>query len=66
MSVFVCEETFECPDTDSIYVKGYKYTVRPGNEILAKRLKKWIKEGKASIVSRASITAKSSGQGKVE
>lgn len=65
MTRFVCLKQFECEKTGSIYVKGYKYTVRPGNEVLAKRLKKWIKEGKASIVSRTDGTAKSTGQGKV-
>ena len=62
MTVFVCEKDFECEKTGSIYVKGYKYTVRPGNEILAKRLVKWIKEGKASIVSRQ--TQRPKGQAK--
>ena len=66
MTVFVCEKDFECEKTGSIYVKGYKYTVRPGNEILAKRLVKWVKEGKASIVSRKSVLAKGTGQGKVK
>ena len=62
MTVFVCEKDFECPKTGNIYVKGYKYTVRPGNEILANRLVKWIKEGKASIVSRTDIRPKGSAK----
>ena len=42
--IFKPTETFFSPEMNSEYVEGLTYTVRPGNEKLAKQVAKWVKE----------------------
>ena len=47
--------TFKSPETESMYVEGLSYTVRPGNKRLARLVERWLKEGKVAHGGYASI-----------
>lgn len=43
---FVALETFQCPATNSIYVRDGVYNLRHGNDALEERVKQWELESK--------------------
>ncbi len=57
-------ETFDSEATRSTYVRGLTYTVRPGNELLARLVETWIGEDKVEII-RPPDKARIGGHGKV-
>lgn len=42
-------ESFSDEDLRSAYVVGFNYTVRPGNERLAKKVSEWLEAGKVRL-----------------
>jgi hypothetical protein len=47
--LFTALVTFYSPETNSTYIEGLGYTVRPGNHVLAELVKGWLSEGKVSL-----------------
>ena len=47
---FEALEDFECKELGSVYVKGMRYNIREGNEILPPFVEQWLEEGKVKMV----------------
>lgn len=60
---FTAIENFSSPETKSEYVKDMSYTVRDGNDKLAKLVETWVAEKKVVLGGPA---AKVSGQAVIE
>jgi len=64
---FKALETFRSEELRSTYQTGLSYTVRPGNDLLARHAKTWVSEGKIEVISESAATeAFVSGQGVVQ
>ncbi len=58
--------TFKSEEMRSTYVAGLSYTVRPGNDLLARHVAAWVSEGKVEIIPEHAVTERQafvSGQG---
>jgi hypothetical protein len=62
---FKAEQTFDDPDTGSVYCEGLKYVVRDGNEALAKKVSTWVGKGKVSLVPMSDV-AQIQGTGEIK
>lgn len=40
---------FADAELESAYLKGFNYTIRPGNERLSKKVSEWLKAGKVRL-----------------
>lgn len=60
---FQALETFDSPETRSTYVKGFSYTIRPGNEILARLAKDWLGRGMIEMHPGSEPPSNVAGQG---
>jgi hypothetical protein len=58
--VFTAQEDFFADETQSQYVKGLSYTIRDGDEKLAKAHTKWLRDGRIVLGGPA---ARISGKG---
>lgn len=59
--------SFYDDDLKSHYCDGLTYTVRPGNEVLAGKVRDWLDSGKVRIVDAAELgpVARLSGRGSI-
>lgn len=61
-------ETFKSEEMRSTYMVGLSYTVRPGNDLLARHVAAWVSEGKVEVIPEHAVTERRaflSGQGVV-
>ncbi len=61
-------ETFRSEEMRSTYMAGLSYTVRPGNDLLARHVAAWVSEGKVEVIPEDAMTerkARVSGHGVV-
>ena len=65
---FKALETFRSEELRSTYQTGLSYTVRPGNDLLARHVAAWVSEGRVEIIPEHTVTERKafvSGQGVV-
>lgn len=62
MLYFKALHDFTCPATQSQYVAGLTYKIKPGNKALVGRVKKWSETGKVVLLDKP--TANINGKGK--
>lgn len=58
---FTPVKTFYSPEFESTYLKGFSYTVRPGNLLLDELSKRWLAEGKIKEVEQGPRLVKGEG-----
>lgn len=59
-------QDFACEELRSEYVTGLVYTIKPGNDVLAKHATQWLAEGKVKLVSGPKPVAQVKGAGVVK
>lgn len=62
---FKALKDFQSNELKSLYVAGLSYTVRPGNDLLAKLVPQWVKDGRVEILGdgvKATVEVKAAGK----